>query len=141
NMSVVISKLNCPVPGVVASDRVMLAHGEGGRLMRQLISRSIVPTLDNEILRVAGDAATLPALGGRIAMTTDSFVVSPLFFPGGDIGSLAIYGTVNDLAVAGAKPRWISLALILEEGLELTVLERVLASIAAAAERVRVSVV
>jgi hydrogenase expression/formation protein HypE len=74
-------------------------------------------------------------------MTTDSFVVSPLFFPGGDIGSLAVYGTVNDLAVAGAVPRWISLALILEEGLELDVLRRVLASVAAAAERVGVLVV
>jgi hydrogenase expression/formation protein HypE len=140
-MTIVATNLNCPIPAAGSSNRVMLAHGEGGRLMRQLITQHILPTLDNEILRVASDAATLPVLGGRIAMTTDSFVVSPLFFPGGDIGSLAIYGTVNDLAVAGAKPRWISLALILEEGLELTVLERVLASIAAAAERARVSVV
>jgi hydrogenase expression/formation protein HypE len=119
----------------------MLAHGEGGRLMRQLIHRRIMPALDNEFLRIAGDAAILPQLHGSIAMTTDSFVVSPLFFPGGDIGSLAIYGTVNDLAVAGAQPRWISLALILEEGLEIAVLERVLASVAAAAKRVGVLVV
>jgi hydrogenase expression/formation protein HypE len=119
----------------------MLAHGEGGRLMRQLIHRRIMPVVDNEFLRIAGDAAVLPNLRGPIAMTTDSFVVSPLFFPGGDIGSLAVYGTVNDLAVAGAQPRWISLALILEEGLEIAVLERVLASVAAAAERVGVPVV
>jgi hydrogenase expression/formation protein HypE len=119
----------------------MLAHGEGGRLMRQLIQRRIIPALENEFLRMAGDAAVLPPLRGPIAMTTDSFVVSPLFFPGGDIGSLAVYGTVNDLAVAGAQPRWISLALILEEGLQMPVLERVLASVAAAAKRAGVFVV
>jgi hydrogenase expression/formation protein HypE len=125
----------------MATDRILLAHGEGGRLMRQLIHQRIMPAVDNEFLRVAGDAALLPALRGRIAMATDSFVVSPLFFPGGDIGSLAVYGTVNDLAVAGAQPRWISLALMLEEGLEIGVLERVLSSVAAAAERARVLVV
>jgi hydrogenase expression/formation protein HypE len=119
----------------------MLAHGEGGRLMRQLIRKQIMPALDNEYLRLAGDAAVLTALRGPLAMTTDSFVVSPLFFPGGDIGSLAVYGTVNDLAVAGARPRWISLALILEEGLEIELLQKVLASIANAAKRVGVVVV
>jgi hydrogenase expression/formation protein HypE len=129
------------VPTAAAADRVMLAHGEGGRLMRQLIRQRILPAIGNEHLRLAGDAAVLPACRGRLAMTTDSFVVSPLFFPGGDIGSLAVYGTANDLAVAGAQPRWISLALILEEGLEFAVLQRVLASVAAAAERVGVPVV
>jgi hydrogenase expression/formation protein HypE len=109
--------------------------------MRRLIRERILPKLDNEFLRLAGDAAVLPACRGQLALTTDSFVVSPLFFPGGDIGSLAVYGTVNDLAVAGAKPRWISLALILEEGLEIAVLERVLASAAEAARRVGVPVV
>jgi hydrogenase expression/formation protein HypE len=109
--------------------------------MRQLIRQQIIPKLDNEYLRLAGDAAMLPACAGPLAMTTDSFVVSPLFFPGGDIGSLAVYGTVNDLAVVGARPRWLSLALILEEGLEITILERVLASIALAAKRVGVPVV
>jgi hydrogenase expression/formation protein HypE len=109
--------------------------------MRQLIRRQIMSALDNEYLRFAGDAALLPACQGQLAMTTDSFVVSPLFFPGGDIGSLAIYGTVNDLAVAGAQPRWISLALILEEGLEIATLERVLKSVASAAKRVGVPVV
>ena len=119
----------------------MLAHGEGGRLMRQLIHRQIVPLIDNEFLRLAGDAAILPAVRGPLALTTDSFVVSPLFFPGGDIGSLAVYGTVNDLAVSGARPLWITLALILEEGLKLDVLERVMTSIATAAKRVGVLVV
>lgn len=133
--------LSCPVSGPAITDRVMLAHGEGGRLMRRLIRDQIVPLIDNEFLRLAGDAAILPAVCGPLAMTTDSFVVSPLFFPGGDIGSLAVYGTVNDLAVAGARPRWITLALMLEEGLELAVLKRVLSSIAAAAKRVGVLVV
>ncbi|MEX0613431.1 MAG: hydrogenase expression/formation protein HypE [Pirellulales bacterium] len=140
-MEATIKSMSCPVPSVAAGDRVMLAHGEGGRLMRQLIRRRIVPAVDNEFLRLAGDAAVLPSVRGPLAMTTDSFVVSPIFFPGGDIGSLAVYGTVNDLAVAGARPRWISLALILEEGLEMAVLERVLASVAAAARRVGVLVV
>jgi hydrogenase expression/formation protein HypE len=140
-MATTASAISCPVPGLTAIGRVMLAHGEGGRLMRQLIRQQIMPELDNEYLRLAGDAALLPACQGSLAMTTDSFVVSPLFFPGGDIGSLAVFGTVNDLAVAGAHPRWISLALILEEGLEISVLGRVLKSIAAAAERVGVVVV
>ena len=133
--------LSCPVTGPAATERILLAHGEGGRLMRQLIRRQIVPVFDNEFLRLAGDAAMLPAVRCPLAVTTDSFVVSPLFFPGGDIGSLAVYGTVNDLAVAGARPRWITLALILEEGLEIAVLERILASIAVAAKRVGVLVV
>ena len=131
----------CPTPNLAATDRVLLAHGEGGRLMRKLIRQRILPVLDNEYLRLAGDAAVLPACQGPLAMTTDSFVVSPLFFPGGDIGTLAVFGTANDLAVAGARPRWISLALILEEGLEIAILERVLASIAAAAKRIGVPVV
>jgi hydrogenase expression/formation protein HypE len=109
--------------------------------MRKLIRQRILPVLDNEYLKLAGDAAVLPACSGPLAMTTDSFVVSPLFFPGGDIGTLAVYGTANDLAVAGASPRWISLALILEEGLEIGILDRVLASIAAAARRIGVPVV
>ena len=140
-MATTTTSISCPVTNVTSTDRVMLAHGEGGRLMRQLIHRRIMPAVDNEFLRIAGDAAVLPKLRGPIAMTTDSFVVSPLFFPGGDIGSLAVYGTVNDLAVAGAAPRWISLALILEEGLEMAVLERILASVAEAAKRARVLVV
>lgn len=136
-----LTNLACPNTNAASSDRVLLAHGEGGRLMRQLIQRAIIPVVGNEFLRLAGDAATLPALAGPLAMTTDSFVVSPLFFPGGDIGSLAVYGTVNDLAMAGARPRWISLALILEEGLELAKLAGVLRGVAAAAARVGVLVV
>jgi hydrogenase expression/formation protein HypE len=109
--------------------------------MRQLIRGRFVPKLDNEVLRISGDAAVLPACHSPVAFTTDSFVVAPLFFPGGDIGSLAVFGTCNDLVVAGARPRWISLSLIIEEGLEFAVLDRVLDSIATAARRVGVSVV
>jgi hydrogenase expression/formation protein HypE len=153
--------MSCPVLKPTAPDRVMLAHGEGGRLMRRLIRDEIVPAFEGvrhlfvddgfEPVECAndkkvpdplgGDAAILPACRGPLAMTTDSFVVSPLFFPGGDIGSLAVYGTVNDLAVAGAEPRWITLGLIVEEGLELEVLRVVLASVASAARRVGVAVV
>jgi hydrogenase expression/formation protein HypE len=140
-MATAIREISCPLPGVRANDRIMLAHGEGGRLMRRLIREQIIPKFDNEYVRLAGDAALLPACTQPLAMTTDSFVVSPLFFPGGDIGSLAVFGTVNDLAVVGAQPRWISLALILEEGLEIAILELVLASIAAAAKQVGVPVV
>src|SRR5215207_2678729 len=115
-MEAAIGILSCPITRPAATERIMLAHGEGGRLMRQLIRRQILPVIGNEFLRLAGDAAMLPAVRGSLAITTDSFVVSPLFFPGGDIGSLAVYGTVNDLAVAGARPRWLTLSLIIEEG-------------------------
>lgn len=137
---------SCPIPnlGPLPDDgrgeRVKLAHGEGGRLMRQLIQRRITPLISSgrEPIR---DAAVLSELGEPLAVSTDSFVVSPLFFPGGDIGSLAVYGTVNDLAVAGARPEWITLALILEEGLPMVTLERVLASIAGAATECGVAVI
>ena len=109
--------------------------------MRRLIQQTLLPRLGNEYLAPLGDAAVLPGTGRPLAMTTDSFVVSPLFFPGGDIGTLAVYGTVNDLAVSGARPLWISLAMIIEEGLPIATLQRVLESIASAAARVGVSIV
>jgi hydrogenase expression/formation protein HypE len=136
-----IEPLNCPTPAATATDRITLAQGEGGLPMRKLVRDMIMPPLHNEFLLPVGDAAVLPACRGRLALTTDSFVVSPLFFPGGDIGSLAVYGTVNDLAVAGARPLWISLAMIVEEGLELKVLQRVLQSVGVSAARVGVQVV
>jgi hydrogenase expression/formation protein HypE len=122
-------------------ERISLAHGEGGRLMRRLIESVIVPAFDNATLQTLGDAACLTLRTKRIAMSTDSYVVSPLFFPGGDIGTLAVNGTVNDLAVAGARPRWISLALIIEEGLPTATLSRVVQSIAQTAAAANVSVV
>ena len=125
----------------MTGDRITLAHGEGGWLSRQLIERVIAPPLANAALNPLHDAALLPASTHRLAFTTDSFVVTPLFFPGGDIGRLAVFGTVNDLLVSGARPLWLSLSLILEEGLELEVLRRVLHSVAEAAESACVRVV
>jgi hydrogenase expression/formation protein HypE len=139
-MSENLEGFTCPVPDT-GGDRITLAHGEGGRLMRRLIQDSVISKVANEYLTPLGDAAVLPSSSGRLAFSTDSFVVSPMFFPGGDIGTLAVYGTTNDLAVSGASPRWLSLALIVEEGLATAELERVLASIAAAANRVGVQIV
>jgi hydrogenase expression/formation protein HypE len=106
-----------------------------------LIRERIAARFDNPQLAPLADAARLPHLVGTPVLTTDSFVVTPLFFPGGDIGSLAVYGTANDLAVAGARPRWLTLSLILEEGLPLATLDRVLESIATAARRIEVEIV
>jgi hydrogenase expression/formation protein HypE len=118
--------------------KVALELGSGGRLMRDFIAGTILPSFGNPILDQLSDASHLP---GGIAFTTDSYVVDPLFFPGGDIGRLAVNGTVNDLVVAGAEPRFLSLAFILEEGLDLNVLERVIRSIRAAARAANVRVV
>ncbi len=110
--------------------------------MRRLIEERILPRFgQSDVASAPGDAAVLSEIGGQLAFTTDSFVVSPLFFPGGDIGRLAVLGTVNDLAVAGAQPLWMSLSLIIEEGLPVAVLDRVLDSAAAAAREADVHVV
>jgi hydrogenase expression/formation protein HypE len=122
----------CPLPAS-ASDRVLLAHGEGARLTRQLIRDLLLPAFDNEFLRPLADSAILPVLDGELVMTTDCSVVSPLFFPGGDIGKLAVHSAVNDLAVCGAEPLYLSLAFILEEGLPRETLRKVVSSIAEAA--------
>jgi hydrogenase expression/formation protein HypE len=130
----------CPVESEGAAC-ITLAHGEGGRLSRRLLQDVILPRLGSSKIAPLDDAMRLPALAGCPLFTTDSFVVSPLVFPGGDIGTLAVYGTVNDLVVAGARPLWLSLALIVEEGLPLETLGRVLSSVAAAADRCGVQVV
>ena len=119
---------------------VQLAHGGGGRLTRELIEREIVPRFGNGPLRGLPDGAMLPSPGGQIIFTTDSFVVQPLEFPGGNIGHLAVHGTVNDLAVCGGDPKWLSLALIIEEGLPFSVLGRILDSVRAAADTCGVTV-
>lgn len=121
--------------------RVTLGHGAGGRLTHALVRDLFAARLGNPLLSPLGDAALCPDPGGRIALTTDSFVVDPLFFPGGDIGSLAVNGTVNDLAVAGARPLWLTLGAILEEGLPLADLERIVDSLAAAARAAGVAIV
>ena len=123
------------------SKYILLDHGSGGLATQKLVSDIFLPFLKNQFLEKLEDSAELDLAHGRIAFTTDTYVVDPIFFPGGDIGSLAVYGTVNDLSVKGAKPLYISLALILEEGLELDVLKKIIESIARAAEHCNVKVV
>jgi len=122
------------------TQRIIMAHGGGGELTRRLLAEHVFPKLANDLLNPLTDSATLPRPAGRICLTTDAFVVQPLEFPGGDIGRLAVCGTVNDLAVMGAAPLALSLALVIEEGLPLTTLDRIIASIAAAAEEADVPV-
>jgi hydrogenase expression/formation protein HypE len=125
-----------------SNDRILLAHGGGGILMKELVSLIITKLGGSPSTRgTLQDSATLSVDEGRIAFTTDSFVVSPLFFPGGDIGRLSVCGTVNDLAMSGAKPLWISLSFIIEEGLPFDTFERILDSIAVAAREAGVEVV
>src|SRR4029079_13944902 len=131
---------SCPVP-ITQTDRVLLGHGSGGKLTSQLVEQLIVPAFANPALAKLDDQALLPAQAGQLAFTTDSYVVSPIFFPGGDIGELAVNGTINDLAMGGARPLALSLAFILEEGLELAELRRVIASVRAAAMRAGVPIV
>ena len=120
-------------PGGSDAARIVMAHGGGGELTRRLLAEHVIPKLANELLNPLNDSAVLGLPGRPICMTTDAFVVQPLEFPGGDIGRLAVCGTVNDLAVCGAAPTALSLALIIEEGLDLATLDRMLSSIAEAA--------
>lgn len=130
----------CPIP---LSDypRVLLAHGGGGRLMQRLIDRMFVETFSGAEPADRHDGAILDLDGGRPAFTTDSYVVKPLFFPGGDIGSLAVNGTVNDLAMCGAKPRYLGVGFILEEGLPMGTLWRIVRSMRQAADAAGVRIV
>lgn len=132
--------LQCPLPYSRYS-HVLLAHGGGGRLMQQLLEEVFLPAFDNPALAERHDGARLDWPGGRLAFTTDAYVVRPLFFPGGDIGTLAVNGTVNDLAMCGARPLWLSAAFILEEGLPVETLARVARSMRAAADRAGVTLV
>jgi hydrogenase expression/formation protein HypE len=125
----------------VEKECVLLAHGGGGELMHRLIREHLLPPLSNARLAPLADGAVLPAFSGDLVFTTDSFVVTPLEFPGGNIGRIAVAGTVNDLAVMGAEPIALSLALILEEGFPLEALDRVLRAIAATAEEAGVEIV
>ena len=122
-------------------ERITMSHGSGGKASRQLVEGLIVPLLDNPTLASLGDAALLGVDGVRLAFTTDSFVVQPIRFPGGSIGELAINGTANDLAVVGARPLWLSAALILEEGLDAKLLAAEVEAMGAAAQRAGVAVV
>jgi hydrogenase expression/formation protein HypE len=132
--------MNCPLP-LPAGDHILLGHGSGGTLTADLVRNIFLPAFRNRALERLDDQAVVAMNGSRLAITTDSFVVKPLFFRGGDIGSLAVHGTVNDLAMGGAKPLYISVGFILEEGLPLETLRRVVDSLAAAAKQAGVEVV
>jgi hydrogenase expression/formation protein HypE len=125
----------------VKEERITLAHGSGGKATHTLVEAIFLEAFRNPLLEPLEDSAVLTVDGGRLAMTTDSFVVSPLFFPGGDIGDLAVNGTVNDLAVTGARPLWLSAGFILEEGLPVADLARIVTSMAAAAAAAGVQIV
>ena len=123
------------------TDKIQIAHGGGGRLSSQLIDQEIVSRFGQGPLKGLPDAASLPKIHGRIIYSTDSYVVNPVNFPGGNIGNLAVHGTVNDVSVAGGKPLWLSLALILEEGLEIELLRKILDTIKQSADECGVKVV
>lgn len=139
-MTISPEDFSCPVP-ISTYSKVLLGHGSGGTMSGRLISDLFVRCFDNPVLAALNDQAVVEHDGMRIAITTDSFVVSPLFFPGGNIGSLAVNGTVNDLAVGGATPLWMAAAFILEEGLPMTDLETIVRSAADAAAAAGVTLV
>jgi len=132
--------VSCPVP-LTTTDRVLLGHGSGGKMTADLIARYFLPAFRNSYLDRLDDQAVLNVAGTRLAFTTDAHVVTPLFFPGGDIGMLAVNGTVNDLAMAGARPLYLSAAFILEEGFPFAALRWIVESMSAAAKTAGVLVV
>lgn len=131
----------CPVP-LLHHDRIVMGHGSGGKMSHDLVNNLFLPYFDNPILRAGDDAGAISlADGTRLAVSTDAHVVWPLFFPGGDIGRLAVCGTVNDVAMLGAYPLYLTAGFILEEGLEISVLERVAASMRIAAQEAGIQIV
>ncbi len=130
----------CPAP-ILQHETVQMAHGAGGRLSQTLMQRVFMPHLHNPFLDLLDDQAKLELPGGRTAFTTDTYVVSPVFFPGGNIGELAVNGTVNDLAVGGANPMYLSAGFVLEEGFSLVELETIVKSMADAARKAGVMIV
>jgi hydrogenase expression/formation protein HypE len=130
----------CPLP-IQQHPHVLMAHGGGGKLTHQLVEKVFGPAFSNPILDTRHDSAQFAVPPGRLAMTTDSYVVRPLFFPGGDIGSMAVHGTVNDLAMSGARPLYLSCAFIIEEGLPMETLWRVVCSMRGAAEHCGVQII
>lgn len=131
--------LSCPIP-IDQYPTVLLAHGGGGKLMQQLLERMFLPTFGTA-KSIPHDSAVLTLPTDKIAFTTDSYVINPLFFPGGDIGSLAIHGTVNDLAMSGARPLYLSVGFILEEGLPMATLWRIVQSMQQAAQNANVQII
>ena len=134
------SNWSCPLP-LVGYPSIVMGHGGGGKLGNELVEHLFLPAFRNPALENLGDAAVLDLGSGRVAMSTDSFVVQPLFFPGGSIGELAVNGTVNDLAVSGAEPRFLSASFILEEGFPLAQLAAIVEAMAAAAATAGVKIV
>lgn len=132
--------LSCPIP-IQQYPNILLAHGGGGKLMHQLIEKMFMPVFGKDKNIIQHDAVAIELSGSKIAFTTDSYIINPLFFPGGDIGSLAIHGTVNDLAMAGARPLYLSASFILEEGLPIETLWRIVQSMQKAAENAGVQIV
>jgi hydrogenase expression/formation protein HypE len=131
---------SCPVP-ISTHKEIVIAHGSGGKLTRSLIEKLVLPAFANGALNELHDGAALSIFGGQLAFTSDSFVVNPIFFPGGDIGDLAINGTVNDLAMCGSRPLYLSAAFIIEEGFAMERFSRVLESMRRAAMQAGVSIV
>jgi hydrogenase expression/formation protein HypE len=123
------------------NDIILLSHGDGGLLTHQLLEKYFLPNFRNTLLEGLTDAATFPVRQGKMAITTDSFVVDPIFFPGGDIGKLAVCGTVNDLAVSGAKPLYLTAAFIIEEGFPVADLERIIVSMTEACREADIMIV
>jgi hydrogenase expression/formation protein HypE len=130
----------CPIP-ISQYPHVLMAHGGGGKLMHQLIGRMFLEAFNNPLLNTQRDSTVVDWTGKKLAFTTDSYVVRPIFFPGGDIGSMAVHGTVNDLAMSGARPLYLSSAFILEEGLRMETLWRVVCSMRDAAQRCGVQII
>ena len=143
-MDAIFDGWTCPIP-LKNYPRIVMGHGAGGKMMNDLIGHLFAPLLHNDLLAQMGDSTALDIgalnAGGRLAFSTDSFVVSPIIFPGGDIGDLAVNGTVNDIAMSGAKPRYLSVGFILEEGLEMETLGAVVTSMARAAQKAGVQIV
>lgn len=135
-----IEGMVCPVP-LPHREQIVLGHGSGGKMAADLIAKTFLPAFDNPALRAGDDAGVVDIAAGKLAISTDSHVVMPLFFPGGDIGRLAVCGTVNDVAMLGATPLYLTAGFILEEGLPLDTLERVVASMKAAAAEAGVHIV
>jgi hydrogenase expression/formation protein HypE len=132
--------LACPAPHLL-TDRVLLGHGSGGKMSAALLKEIFLPHLANPVLDALGDAAVVPLGESQIAISTDTFVVSPLEFPGGNIGSLAVHGTLNDIAMMGARPLYLTAGFVLEEGLVLEVLDRIVRTMAGAASAAQVPLV
>ena len=135
-----LAAFTCPLP-IPARDRILLGHGSGGKLSAELLSRVFLPALGNPLLDRLEDQAIVSIRDSRLAISTDSFVVKPLFFRGGNIGSLAVHGTINDLAMGGAVPLYLTVAFILEEGLPIETLQRVVSSMREAAADAGVQII